>query len=82
MRYRDDSRLFRGWREGIKGQSCKSKEDYARLGRGLVFVDGIAAQQRMYIRRTFGSGRGSGAAGNLGEVLRQFGGSGGMRRAW
>lgn len=31
----------------------------ARLGRGLVFEDEFATQQRMRIRRLFGSGRDS-----------------------
>ncbi len=38
----------------------------ARLGRGLVFHDEIAAQQRMRIRRNFGSGGGLEAASNFG----------------
>ena len=44
-------------------KSSVSKRDViqknARLGRGLVFDDEIAALQRMHIRRNFGSGRGS-----------------------
>ncbi len=40
----------------------------ARLGRGLVFDDEIAAQQRMRIQHNLGSGRGSEAADNFGEA--------------
>ncbi len=39
----------------------------ARLGRGLVFNDDIAARHRIRIRRNLGSGR----AGNLGEASGQ-----------
>ena len=36
----------------------REEAGYARLGRGLVFDDEIAAQQRMRIRRNQGSGEG------------------------
>ncbi|MCJ1345775.1 hypothetical protein MMC31_003984, partial [Peltigera leucophlebia] len=49
-------------------QSNSESEKDARLGRGLVFDDEIAAQQRMRIQRNFGSGRGSEAAGNFAEA--------------
>ena len=51
---------------------------YARLGRGLVFIDEIAARHRMHIRRNFGSGSGN---CKLGEISGQSRGSGGLSRA-
>ena len=63
------------------GPKKKKEKKNPRLGRGLVFDDEIAPQQRMDIRRNFGSGRGSEAAGNLGAAPGQFRGSGSLSRA-